>query len=205
MIARLARSVGTARQTLFIYAADIALDTSHSCRAHVTTHHDFSYFIIKLLRQTIAPVPLKISEACLRLINHNVRKTAHCMPSSTNIHSRVAAQHRRVPLWTGDRCTQRSQILLWCVVFRSALARYDVMPRCVLHRVCSCALTLPPCACVRSHACMLAMAEAPVSSVKELKTDQEYRSVLQEAAKTNALSVFDYTASWCGPCESVCT
>jgi thioredoxin 1 len=39
--------------------------------------------------------------------------------------------------------------------------------------------------------------------VKELKTDQEYRSVLQEAAKTNALSVFDYTASWCGPCRMI--
>ena len=139
-----------------VYAADIALDTSHSSRAHVTTHHDFSYFTIKLLRQTIAPVPLKISEACLRSINHNVGKAAHCMPSSKNIHSRVAAQHLCIPLWTGDRCTQRSQLLLWCVVFRSTLARYDVMPRCILHRVCSCALSLPPCACARSHACMLA-------------------------------------------------
>jgi thiol:disulfide interchange protein len=49
-----------------------------------------------------------------------------------------------------------------------------------------------------------AVADAPASSVKELKTDQEYRSVLQEAAKTNALSVFDYTAAWCGPCELLC-
>ena len=53
------------------------------------------------------------------------------------------------------------------------------------------------------HACLIAVAEAPATGVKELKTDQEYRSVLQEAAKTNALSVFDYTASWCGPCESL--
>ena len=53
------------------------------------------------------------------------------------------------------------------------------------------------------HACLIDVAEAPATGVKELKTDQEYRSVLQEAAKTNALSVFDYTASWCGPCESL--
>lgn len=47
-----------------------------------------------------------------------------------------------------------------------------------------------------------AAAEAPASRVKELKTDQEYHSVLQDAAKNGALSVFDFTAAWCGPCES---
>lgn len=56
-----------------------------------------------------------------------------------------------------------------------------------------------------THDAIHAAAEAPASRVKELKTDQEYRSVLQDATKSNALSVFDYTAAWCGPCESLCT
>lgn len=46
-----------------------------------------------------------------------------------------------------------------------------------------------------------AATDAPVSRVKELKTDQQFESVLADAAKTNALSVFDFTATWCGPCE----
>ena len=42
-----------------------------------------------------------------------------------------------------------------------------------------------------------------MSRVKELKTDQEFASVLHAADKTNALLVVDFTAAWCGPCESL--